>query len=217
MMKEFFKKTFTKENLKRFFLSYIWLAVLIFIIDIVTKWTIAKHFNFVCPFSENEMIQIIPNFLYISLGFNEGMAWSLLSGTTGKIVLSVVSFVIGVGLVIYYVKNHSKMRAILKACLALIIAGAFGNFIDRAFYWDKLVGFTGVIDWIQVFFGSYAFPTFNIADSALVVGVIILIVVILIDEIKESIEKAKAGEYKYSPEELEKMKKEKENEANQNK
>lgn len=206
-MKEFFKKTFTKENLKKFFFSYIWLMVLIFVIDIVTKWTIAKHFDFNRPTFKNE-IEIIPNFLYISLGFNEGMAWSLLSGTTGKIVLACVSAILGAAFITYYVKSYRKLNNLLKISLALMIAGAIGNFIDRAFYWKGTVGFSGVIDWIQVYFGSTSnsFPTFNIADSSLVIGVILLVIQLIIDEVKEAKAKAARGEYKYSPEELKKMK-----------
>lgn len=204
-MKKFFKKLFSKEGFKTFYKSLVWLMILVFIADIVTKWEFAKHFNFETP-NDSEMIQIIPNFLYISLGLNKGMAWSLLSGTGGKIVLAIVSFVLGLALVYYYVKTFKNSSKLSRIAFALMITGAFGNFIDRAFYWDKIVGFTGVIDWIQVFFGDYAFPTFNIADSALVIGVALLIVQLIIDAIKESMEKRKAGEYDYSPEELEKQK-----------
>ena len=214
-MKEFFKKAFSKEGLKSFFKSFVWLMILVFIADIVTKWVFANHFGFVTP-SDSEMIKIIPNFLYISLGFNTGMAWSLLAGTGGKIVLAVVSLVLGLALTYYYSKTFKTSSNLTRIALALMITGAFGNFIDRAFYWKGLVGFTGVIDWIQVYFGNYAFPTFNIADSALVIGVALLVVQLIIDAIKESIEKGKAGEYKYSPEELEKQKENK-NEEDQSK
>ena len=55
---------------------------------------------------------------------------------------------------------------------------------------------------------------FNIADSCLVIGIIVVIIKMILDEIKEAKEKAKRGEYKYSPEELEKMNKENGNEDN---
>lgn len=205
-----------KKLLSKFYHSYIWLFVLVFIADIVTKWAFAMHFNKCEVLSENEMIKIIPNFLYIGLSFNEGMAWSLLAGTGGKIFLTFVSLILGALLTFYYVKTFKKTPTLLKIGLILMIAGAFGNFIDRAFYWDKTVGFTGVIDWIQVYLGNYPFPTFNIADSSLVIGVILFVLYIIIDEVKEAIKKGRSGEYKYSPEELEKQKLDKENETDQN-
>lgn len=219
-MKEFFKKTFTKENIKKFYHSYIWLIIAIFVIDIVSKWVVAKHFNYIPP-AEDEMITVIPKFLFISLSYNDGMAWSLFASTPGKIVLACISLLLGIAISIWYKKGFKNFNLLMKIGVALMIAGAFGNFIDRAFYWEKITGFTGVIDWIQVWlyylkggeWFVYQFPTFNIADSALVIGVILLLIEIIIESIKDSIAKGKAGEYKYSPEELEK----KQNEQNSGK
>ena len=94
--------------------------------------------------------------------------------------------------------------------LMLMIGGAVGNLIDRAFYWESIVGFDGVIDFLDFEFGKLGhFATFNIADAALVIGVLLLIVIMIIEMIKESKEKAKRGEYDYSPEQLEQMNKDK--------
>ena len=97
-----------------------------------------------------------------------------------------------------------------------MIAGAFGNLIDRAFYWPKTTGFDGVIDWIIFKFGSWEFAMFNIADSCLVIGIIVVIVKMVVDEIIAARDKAKRGEFKYSPEQLEKMNKEQENNHEEN-
>ena len=95
--------------------------------------------------------------------------------------------------------------------------GAIGNLIDRALYWQAIVGHDGVIDFLSFhipyydFNASkwtyYLFPTFNVADSALTIGVIVLLVAVIIEMVQESIKKAKQGEYKYSPKELEARKK----------
>ena len=219
-MKEFFKKIFSKESMKKFFYSFVWLMVLIFVADIVTKWSFVNYFGGHTP-SEANQIQIIHNFLYINLSFNQGMAWSLLSGDTGQIVLACVSFVLGGGLIFYYVKYYSQMKTPVKIAIALMIAGAIGNLIDRSFYWKSITGNeSGVIDWIQVYFGSvdhaHAFPTFNIADSALVIGVIILLVVVIIEAIQDARKNAKEGKFKYSPKEL-KEAEEAKNEENKDK
>ena len=105
-------------------------------------------------------------------------------------------------LIFYYVKTVSKNKPIINASIVLMITGAFGNLIDRAFYRTSITGFKGVIDWIQAYPFGYSFPTFNIADSCLVIGVAILIVVVIVDEIKHAIEKGKNGEYDLSPNQI---------------
>lgn len=222
-MEEFFKKVFTKENMKKFFFSFIWLAVVLIIVDQVTKWAVVKHFGVEAMASDlgvrtfDEMIPIIPNFLYIGGAINDGAAFSFKftkNLIANRIIFAAISAIMSGLLIFYYVKEYKKLGAWLKVGLILMIAGALGNFIDRAFYWESTVGFSGVIDWIQVTFSKTAFfPTFNIADSALVVGVAILIVLFIIEEIKDSLKKAKEGEYKYSPKEREEMKKDGENQS----
>ena len=204
------KKLFSKENLKKFFFSFIWLAVLVFIIDIVTKWVIINHFGPSTIAVGGDYIPVINNFLYITGTANEGAAFSLLNNARWFWII--ISVVMSGGLIAYYVIQYKKMTAWVKASLALMIAGAVGNLIDRAFYWEGTVGFNGVVDWIAVWLGSAIgwFPTFNIADASLVIGVLILIVVMVVEIIKEVHAKDKAGEYDLKPLELEKKKKEEE-------
>lgn len=221
--KEFIKNTFSKEGLKKIFKSFVWLTVLIFILDIVTKWVIVKHFG--DPVSrvyntKSDMICVIKNFLYIGRTYNLGAAWSVGASTTGKVVLMIISLVLSAAFIVAFIHNYKKLTTPLKVSLSLMIAGALGNLIDRAFYWESTVGFTGVVDWISVYFGNYAFPMFNIADSSLVIGVIILLIIVIIDAIKDAIAQGKRGAYKYSPEELKKQKEAeiaKENEKNSSK
>ena len=86
---------------------------------------------------------------------------------------------------LFYFKNGAKMKLFMRLALALMIGGAFGNLIDRAFYWHSIVGFSGVIDFLSFEFWGWRFATFNIADSALVVGTILLIVSLLIEDFKK--------------------------------
>lgn len=206
-------KIFTKENLKKFFFSFAWMIVLFIAIDQITKWSF--HNYFFDKFGEEiysvygirdipDMIEIIPGFLYIGFALNLGGAFSL--GTSDKYdgvnpILLVISIVFSAILIAYYIKTMKKNKKIINASISLMIAGAVGNMIDRAFYRKSITGFKGVIDWIQAYPFGKAFATFNIADSCLVVGVAILIVVLIVDEIKEAINKGKKGEYKYSPNE----------------
>ena len=212
----FFKKVFSKENLKKFFKTYIWLMLLLFVIDIVTKWVVLKHFGIEAMTegrrSDSGAIPVINGFCYIGGSLNVGAAFSMLYGK--RVLLLLISLVMTGLFIGYYITQFKKLDNFYKVGLALMIAGAFGNLIDRVFYWESITGFNGVIDWIIFKFGNWEFAMFNIADSCLVIGIIVVIIKMILDEIKEAKEKAKRGEYKYSPEELEKMNKENGNEDN---
>lgn len=209
-MSNFLKKIFTKENMKKFFKTFIWLGILLFVIDIASKWIVLKHFGVSAMKTgvgkDDGAIPIIKNFLYIGGAINPYAAYSFhlfKSELTNRIAYAVISVVMSVGFSWYFAKSYKKLSTWTKVALILIIAGGIGNLIDRCFYWNSTVGFSGVIDWIQIYVKNVPiFGSFNIADSCLVVGIIILIIVLLVDEVKETIAKGKKGEYKYSPEEL---------------
>ena len=207
-MKEFFNKIFTKENMKKFFFSFIWLMVLMFVVDIVSKWAVANHFgvdlmNRQVHSTDSEVITIIKNFCYIGGAINNKAAFSL---GPSRVVLLIISIVMSAGFIAFYIYEYKKLNTVYKLALALMISGAVGNLIDRAFYWPSTTGFDGVIDWIIFVFWGWEFAMFNIADACLVIGIIIILVEMLIEEIKEAKKKAARGEYKYSPEQLEKQK-----------
>ena len=216
-MGEFFKKLFTKENLMKFFRTYIWLMVLLFVIDIVTKWVVFNHFGLEAMVqgqrSDSGAIPVINGFAYIGGAINNGAAFSMFAGK--RIPLLLISLIMTGAFIAYYVVQYKKLNTLYKVALALMIAGGFGNLIDRAFYWPSITGFDGVIDWIIFKFGNWEFAMFNIADACLVIGIIVVLVAIIIEEIKEVKARAKRGEYKYSPEELEKMNQENKDEGNQ--
>ena len=209
---DFFKKVFSKEGLLKFCRTYIWLIVLLFVIDIVTKWVVFNHFGLEAMeagmHAESGAIPVIKNFCYIGGSINDGAAFSLFAGK--RVALLIISLVMTVAFIGYYIFQFKKLTTVYRVALALMIAGAFGNLIDRAFYWPSITGFGGVIDWIIFKFGSWEFAMFNIADSCLVIGIIVILIAMIIEEVKEVKARAKRGEYKYSPEELEKMNKEKE-------
>lgn len=205
-MKNFFTKLFSKENMKKFFYSFVWLMVLMFVIDIVTKWVVVNHFgvdemNAGIRHNDSNVITIIKNFLYIGGSINNKAAFSL---GPSRVWLLIISIVMSIGFIVFYVIQYKKLNTVYKLALALMISGAIGNLIDRAFYWPSTTGFDGVVDWIIFVFWGWEFAMFNIADACLVVGIIIILIEIIIEEVKEAKRKAKRGEYKYSPEELKK-------------
>lgn len=181
-IRRYFKNKTIKEIAKDFFFSFAWLIVLIFAIDLITKWTVVTNMN------EYQEITVIENFFYIRLSFNQGAAFGL--GNTGdvewRIFFIAVSAVIGTAMLIYYIVKYKTLTLISKIAVAMMIAGAYGNLVDRALYWPSVVGFSGVIDFLSFEFWGNRFATFNVADMSLVVGVIILLLAIVIEDIKAS-------------------------------
>ncbi len=189
------------KTLKSIYFSFAWLAVLLFALDLISKWIVQNTF-----LVDGKGVTVIDNFFDIRLSHNMGAAFSL--GDSGSPAMRAlwiaVSVLMSIGLIFYYVKNYKKLNVWYRLSLSMMIAGALGNMIDRMFYWDAIVGFDGVIDWLSFKFGVWDFPSFNIADSALVVGVIIIIVLLIIELIQDSIKKGKEGAYALPPKEYEK-------------
>jgi signal peptidase II len=110
----------------------------------------------------------IKGFWQWDLSFNPGSAFGLFSSTTGaRIFLSIIA-VVACGFIVYsLVKNTADDARWLTVALGLVFSGALGNLIDRVF--------SGVVtDFVLWHIKSTRWPTFNVADAALVAGVIIL-------------------------------------------
>lgn len=126
-----------------------------------------------------ESIPIIDNVLYITSHRNRGAAWGILQG---QMWLFYVITVIVIVAIIYYLYKAAKGKWLFGLSLALMLGGAIGNFIDRVLRQE-------VVDFVHTYIFSYNFPVFNIADSALVIGVILLMIQMLLDE-RETKEKS---------------------------
>lgn len=110
-------------------------------------------------------VEIIKDFFYLGQVKNTGAAWGVLEGN--MIIFYVVTLIAVVYIFRLYKKSSDKPRYLQLATL-LLLAGAIGNFIDRI-----MLGY--VRDFLDFYIFGYDFPLFNIADSALVIGVITLI------------------------------------------
>jgi len=143
------------------------IIVAIVFFDQLTKWWVLSTFTMF------ESIPLIPGILYFTRRFNTGAAWSLFEG---QLLFFVVITIIAVALFsVMLWQSLSKNERWQAMGLALMIGGAIGNFIDR-------VRFGGVVDFIDVYIFTYDFPVFNVADSALTIGVICFMIGVLIDE-----------------------------------
>lgn len=145
---------------------YYIIAFFVMILDQLTKWLIVKNLQI------GESIEIIENFLYITSHRNRGAAWGILQGQMW--FFYVITIVVIIGIVIY-IQKAVKGKWLMGVSLGLMLGGAIGNFIDRVFRKE-------VVDFINTYIFGYDFPVFNIADSALVIGVILLMIQMLKEE-----------------------------------
>ena len=179
------------------------IAFALVILDLVTKW-VAHNILVNQP---DWTVTVIPNFFYFSLSYNTKAAFSIgLEGAFGRVLGISVSLVMSAAIIAYMIVGRKKQTPFFQFMLALLAAGAVGNLIDRAFYFKAIAGFDGVIDFIQFYLGGgpskgqnagipfNPFPTFNLADSYLVIGIVLFIIFMIVDSIKEAKEKAKQEE-----------------------
>lgn len=173
-----------KKGLLWFFHSFIWLGVLLLVVDIVTKSVVIANKDYILS-QPNQRIDLIPGFLGISYLINTNAAFGIGLGNAlvNRIVYIVLAVLVSAVLIAVYVKKFDKLNKLYKACLMMILVGAVGNLIDRVFYTvDYLKSAeVGVVDWID-FYGIWRY-VFNIADSSIVIGVIMLIVVLIVEEV----------------------------------
>lgn len=146
------------------------IVVLLVALDRITKVGI-QH-----SFSPYDMFTVIPGILNIVHAENAGAAFSMLADASPfirKLVLIGLStFVLAiVGILLWRSPDSSTgvRDALMRVGLTLVFGGALGNLIDRVFRGT-------VTDFIQVFIGSYEFPSFNVADSAITIGAGLLVI-----------------------------------------
>lgn len=141
---------------------FLLIAGAIVVLDQLTKWAALAYLM------PHEEIAVSP-FLNFVLVYNRGAAFGFLHDAPGWqnalfIVIALVACVV-IGYLLYRLESDNRLVAI---SLVLILGGAVGNLIDRLVYGH-------VIDFIDVYYGSWHWPAFNIADSAISVGAVLLI------------------------------------------
>jgi signal peptidase II len=115
-----------------------------------------------------ETVKVIPNFFDLTLRYNTGAAYSLLAHESGWQRWFLIGLAIIVSLVIFgWLRRLSAKEKLEGFALSLILGGAIGNLLDRIMYGH-------VIDFILWYHKHWEFPAFNIADSAITLGVLLL-------------------------------------------
>lgn len=159
------------EPVKKFFwpphppIRWLILSAAILVVDQLTKLLVLHYLR---PY---EQIHLLP-VLNLTLLFNRGAAFSFLAGAGGwqQWVFVIIALIFSAAIVVWLRRLPAHGRAWLAAGLALIVGGALGNALDRV--WQGYV-----IDFIQVHYSTvWYFPAFNVADSSITVGAVIVIV-----------------------------------------
>jgi signal peptidase II len=149
-------------------LIHLLIALIVFMLDRWTKHVVAARIGLYSH------VQVIPGFLRITHTENTGAAFSLFADspahwkTVALIVFSAVAIVIVAGLL----WKQTRPLGITGVALSLILGGAAGNL------WDRVIS-GRVVDFLLVYYKSYQWPVFNLADSAIVVGAALLVIDIL--------------------------------------
>jgi signal peptidase II len=149
-------------------MKWLWLSVITIILDQLTKYMAEAELILHKP------VAVIPGFFNFTLLYNKGAAFSFLSDAGGwqRILFVSLSTVISIFLFFWLRQiardEEQKHNQILQIAISLILGGAIGNLIDRAMTGE-------VVDFIQVYYSTYYFPAFNIADSAITLGAGLLI------------------------------------------
>ncbi len=142
-----------------------WLALagVIIGLDQFTKWLAEQYLVY------GEPVPVLPLF-NLTLAYNTGAAFSLLAEAGGwqRWLFAGLALVVSV-IIIAWLRRLGPKERLTGLALTLILSGALGNLIDRLY-----LGY--VIDFIDVYYGSYHWPAFNIADSAITVGATLLVI-----------------------------------------
>ena len=154
-------RTFDRKRIVYFIVIPVIVIIALIACDQITKYLVEKN---------KTNTTVINNFFYLSYALNSGAGFSFLADKSwGQTLFKIITPIALVGFISFYVFAVKKSYKWLTYALSLIIAGTIGNYIDRLLN-------SCVVDFLRFQFGRYFFPTFNVADICLTVGVIMLII-----------------------------------------
>ena len=140
---------------------WLWVSAIVLVLDLATKAWVTHAFQL------GESLALTP-FFNLVLVHNTGAAFSFLAGAGGWQRWFFVAVTVAVAAVLVTMLRRHHANRLLATAVALVLGGAAGNLWDRAFLGH-------VVDFVQVHGAGYYFPAFNVADSAITIGVILLL------------------------------------------
>ncbi len=161
--------------------KWLWLSFIVIILDQATKW-LATHY-----LTLFEPVPILPLF-NLTLMHNEGAAFSFLHDAGGwqRWFFTALASIVSIAIVIWLTRLE-KSEKLTAISLALILGGAVGNLIDRV-----RLGY--VVDFLDVYWGNAHWPAFNVADSAITVGAILMVISSFTSQDKNKTSKESPGD-----------------------
>ncbi|HEY5717070.1 MAG TPA: signal peptidase II [Motiliproteus sp.] len=143
-------------------IRWLWLSAAVVVLDHLTKWLATQYLSYAEP------VTLLPVF-DLTLLHNTGAAFSFLASAGGWQRWFFALVALGVsGYLVHWLWRTPPQQRWIACALALILGGALGNLIDRV-----LLGY--VVDFISLHWQHYYYPAFNIADSAICVGAVMLL------------------------------------------
>jgi len=141
------------------------------LLDQITKYMATRWLNHFEP------VQIISDFLYLTLVHNKGAAFGFLSSIPDpwRVIIFTLISILAMSVLIVMFRSRPEKDRIISVSITFIAGGALGNFIDR-------IRFGYVVDFIDTYPFGYHFPTFNIADSCITIGVTLMMIHLLFFE-----------------------------------
>lgn len=128
--------------------------------DQLTKYLVVRFMDL------GESIPILGEFLQITSHRNSGAAWGMFEG---QMIFFYLITIVVLALLVYIFIKEAKDNLMMQLAITFLIAGALGNFIDRLLFQE-------VVDFVDVLIINYNFPIFNVADSALTIGVALMLI-----------------------------------------
>ncbi len=139
------------------------IALVILVLDQATKLYVDANFRL------HETVPVIRDVFHLTYVRNKGAAFGILAESAVRIPFFIGVSIIAMLGILWYIKRIRDNQRLALIALSMIFSGAFGNLIDR-------VRLGEVIDFLDVFWRSYHWPAFNVADSAITVGVTLLFI-----------------------------------------
>lgn len=141
------------------------LAGLVAVVDQFTKWLVVTSFDLY------EVIEVIPGFFNLTYLRNTGAAFGLLANANPawRIYFFVGVSVLALFFVLFVYRHYRQLGLAYVLAFSGIAGGALGNLIDR-------IRYGSVVDFLDFYYGAYHWPAFNVADSAIVVGVALFMI-----------------------------------------
>ena len=134
------------------------IASLVVVVDQVTKWLIVQNFRM------HEALPVIPDFFDLVYVRNKGAAFGILADTGFRVPFLLTTTMVAVVFLVWFYRQLKPEQVLSRSALSMVLGGAVGNLIDRLRLGE-------VIDFLDVHWFQHHWPAFNVADSAICVGV----------------------------------------------